>query len=183
MRKLIFISLLLVGCTESSNENTPKYYYDLAGFINQQISQLTASKPLTQKNLLIGDKTETIQTKDIDWMKELELFLQADLNKQSYQLSYDKDSTQNTVVYQLKKGEKLPVKTLKIEFDEEKSPKHIEALMQVENYLYKSEKHILMDLEKKQLKSYQIKGCQELFVGTKKDFKVSGNLVHKKMSL
>ena len=174
MRKLLFISLLLVGCTESSNENTTKYYYDLAGFINQQISQLTDSKLLTQKKLLIGEKAETIQTKDIDWKKEFELFLQADLNKQSYQLSYTKDSMQNSVVYQLKKGEKLPVKTLKIEFDEEKSPKHIEALMQVENYLYKSEKHLSMDLEKKQLKSYQIEGWQELFVGKKKSFKVVG---------
>ncbi len=176
MRKLLFISLLLVGCTESSNENATKQYYDLAGFINQQISQLTEKKPLTQKNLSIGDKTETIKTKDIDWNKELELFLQADLNKQSYQLSYTQDSTQNTVVYQLKKGEKLPVKSLRIEFDEQKSPKHIEALMQVENYLYKSEKHISMDLEKKQLKNYQIEGWQELFIGTKKGFKVVGGI-------
>ncbi len=176
MRKLLIISLLLAGCTESSNENTSKYYYDLSGLINQKISQLTENKPLTQKTLSIGDKTETIKTKDIDWNKELELFLQADLNKQSYQLSYTQDSTQNTVVYQLKKGEKLPVKSLSIEFDEQKSPKHIEALMQVENYLYKSEKHILMDLEKKQLKSYQIEGWQELFVGKKKGFKVTGKV-------
>lgn len=174
MRKLLFISIILAGCTESSNKNSPKYYYDLAGFINQQISQLTDNKPLIQKNLLIGNKTETIQTKDIDWKKELELFLQADLNKQSYQLSYTRDSTQNVVIYQLKKGEKLIVKTLKIEFDEEKSPKHIEALMQVENYLYKSEKNLSMDLNKKQLKNYQIEGWQELFIGKKRDFKVIG---------
>jgi hypothetical protein len=177
MRKLLFISLLLLGCNESSNKNTPKHYYDLAGFIKQQISQLTANKPLIQKNLLIGEKTEVIQTKDIDWNKELELFLQADLNKQSYQLSYDKDSTQNMLVYQLKKGEKLPVKTLKIDFDEEKTPKHIEALMQVENYLYQSEKIISMDLEKKQLKTYQIEGWQELFIGKKKRFKVIGKII------
>ncbi len=142
MRKLLFISLLLLGCNESNNKNIPKHCYDLAGFINQQISQLTANKPLIQKNLLIDEKTGVIQTKAIDWDKELELFLQADLNKQSYQLSYDKDSTQNMLVYRLKKGESLPIKRLKIAFDEEKSPKYIEALMQVENYLYQSEKTI-----------------------------------------
>ena len=174
MRKLLFISLLLVGCTESNTENTPKYYYDLAGFINQQISQLTKNQPIVQKNLLIGEKNESMQTKDIDWKKELELFLQADLNKQSYQLSYTQDSTQNTVVYQLKKGEKLPVKSLKIEFDEEKSPKNIEALMQVENYLYKSVKTLSMNLDKQQLKNYQIEGWQELFIGKKKVYKVVG---------
>jgi hypothetical protein len=174
MRKIFFISLILVGCTESGNQNTHKYYYDLAGFINQQISQLTANKPLVKKNILIGEKTETIQTKDIDWKHELELFLQADLNKQSYQLSYTQDSTQKLVIYQLKKDEKLPIKKLKIEFDEEKTPKHIEALMHVENYLYKSEKKLSMDLEKQKLKNYQIEGWQELFIGKKKEFKVMG---------
>ncbi len=180
MRKLLIISLLSVGCSQSSNENTTKTYFDLAGFINQKITQLSDSKPLTNKKLLIGEKTENIQTKDIDWKKELELFLQADLNKQSYQLSYAKDSSQNMLIYQLKKGENLPVKTLKIEFDKEKSPKHIEALMQVENYLYKSEKKLSMDLDKKQLKNYQIEGWQELFVGSKKSFKVVGILAYKK---
>lgn len=174
MRKILFISLLLLGCNESNNENTPKYYYDLAGLINQQIFQLSKNQPIIKKDLLIGEKTERIQTKDIDWKKELELFLQTDLNKQSYKLSYAKDSTPLKVVYQLKKGENLPVKTLKIEFDEEKSPKTIRAFIQVENYLYKSEKNLLMDLDKKQLKNYQIDGWQELFIGKKKSFKVIG---------
>ena len=176
MRKLLIINLLLIGCTQSENQNSTKTYYDLAGFVNQQILQLTNNKPLTEKKLLIGEKTETINTKDIDWKKELELFLQTDLNKQSYQLSYQKDSTQNTVTYQLKKGEDLPVKTLKIEFDEEKSPKHIAALMQVNNYLYKSEKNLSMDFEKKSLKNYRIEGWQELFIGKKKAFKVVGSI-------
>ena len=179
MRKLLFVSLLLLGCAENSNQNTTKTYFDLAGFINQQISQLTNSQPLTQKNLLINEHTEAISTKDIDWKKELDLFVQADLNKQSYQLSYNTDSTQNTVIYQLKKGENLPVKALKIEFDEEKSPKHIEASMQVANYLYKSEKNLSMDFEKKQLKNYQIEGWQKLFVGSKKGFKVVGKINNK----
>ena len=176
MRKLLIISLLFIGCTQSENQNSTKTYYDLAGFINQQILQLTKNQPLTEKKLLISEKTETINTKDIDWKKELELFLQTDLNKQSYQLSYQKDSTQNTVTYQLKKGEDLPVKTLKIEFDEEKSPKRIDALMQVNNYLYKSEKNLSMNFEKKLLKNYQIEGWQELFIGKKKAFKVVGSI-------
>ncbi len=51
-----------------------------------------------------------LNTNKIDWQKELELFLQADLNKQSYQLSYNKEETPQMAVYTLKEGEKLPVK-------------------------------------------------------------------------
>jgi len=174
MRKLLFISLLLVGCTELETQNSTKTYFDLASLVNQQIAELNKNQPLTHKNLAIEEKKEVLNTTKIDWQKELELFLQADLNKQSYQLSYNKEETPKMAVYMLKEGESLPVKSLKIIFDEDKSVKHIEALIQTENYLYKSEKYLLMTLDKNHLTHYQIEGLQELFIGKKKRFKADG---------
>lgn len=179
MRKLLFISLLLIGCTESETQNATKTNFDLAGLVNQQIAELNKSQPLTHKNLEIEDKKEVLNTNKIDWQKELELFLQADLNKQSYQLSYNKEETPQMAVYTLKEGEKLPVKSLKIIFDEDKIVKHLEALLQTKNYLYESEKHLLMTLDKNRLTNYQIEGWQELFIGKKKSFKVDGIVVRK----
>ncbi|MDZ7935873.1 MAG: hypothetical protein U5M51_13110 [Emticicia sp.] len=49
MRKLLFISLLLVGCTESETQNATKTYYDLAGLINQQVVELNKNHPLRTK--------------------------------------------------------------------------------------------------------------------------------------
>lgn len=179
MRKLLFISLLLIGCTESETQNATKTNFDLAGLVNQQIAELNKNQPLTHKNLEIEDKKEVLNTNKIDWQKELELFLQADLNKQSYQLSYNKEETPQMAVYTLKEGEKLPVKSLKIIFDEDKTVKHLEALLQTKNYLYESEKHLLMTLDKNRLTNYQIEGWQELFIGKKKSFKVDGIVVRK----
>lgn len=179
MRKLLFISLLLVGCADSETQNSTKTYFDLAGLVNQQMTELNKTQPLTHKNLVIEEKKEVLNTNKIDWQKELELFLQADLNKQSYQLSYNKEETPQMAVYTLKEGENLPVKSLKIIFDEDKTVKHIEALLQTENYLYQSEKHLLMTLDKNHLTNYQIKGWQELFIGKKKSFKVDGIVVMK----
>ena len=116
MRKLLFISLLLIGCTESEKPNSTKIYFDLAGLVNQQVIELNKNQPLTHKNLAIEEKKEVLNTNKIDWQKELELFLQADLNKQSYQLSYNKEETPQMAVYTLKEGENLPVKSLKIIF-------------------------------------------------------------------
>jgi len=117
MRKLLFISLLLVGCTESETQNSTKTYLDLAGLVNKQITELNKNQPPTHKILVIEEKKEVLNTNKIDWQKELELFLQADINKQSYQLSYNKEETLQMALYTLKEGENLPVKSLKIIFD------------------------------------------------------------------
>lgn len=180
MRKILFISIFLIGCAEADVQNSTKTYFDLAGFITQQITQLNNNQPLTHKSLLIEEKNETLNTTKIDWQKELELFLQADLNKQAYQLSYNEEKTPLMAIYTIKEGESLPIKTLKILFNEEKSPKHIEVFMQVKNYLYQSEKKLSMNLNGNQLESYHIEGWQELFIGSKKSFKIDGILVHKK---
>ena len=178
MRKYLFISILLIGCSQAETQNTTKTYFDLEGLVNQQIKTLNKTQPLTLKNLLIGEKKETLNTTKIDWQKELELFLQADLNKQAYQLSYNKTEMPSMLVYELKKGENLPVKSLRIVFDADKTPQRIDALMQVSNY--QSEKTLSMDFDKSQLKSYHIEGWQELFVGSKKGFEVNGILTYKK---
>jgi hypothetical protein len=177
MRIVLLLSLFLASCTNSENKIQSKNYYDLAGLLNQQISNLSAKKPLVEKLVVLQDKQERITTKDIDWNKELELFLQADLNKQSYQSAYTIDVKDKSVTYFLKEGEKMPVKQLTIEFDEKELPKHIEVLMQTSNYLYESDKKLTADLVNSQLKSYKIEGTQQLFVGSKKIFSVEGKII------
>jgi hypothetical protein len=176
MRIVLLSLLFLASCTQSENKIQSKTYYDLAGLMNQQISDLSAKKPLVEKTVVLADKQERIETKDIDWNKELELFLQADLNKQSYQSGYTIEVKDKKNSYQLKKGEKLPVTQLVIEFDEKDLPKHIEATMHTKNYLYESAKKLTADLENSQLKTYKIEGYQELFIGSKKSFSVEGKV-------
>ncbi len=179
MRKLLFISLFLIGCNESEKQNSIKTYFDLSGLITQQITALNKNQPFTHKNLIIVDKKEVLQTNKIDWQKELEMFLQADLNKQSYQLSYNKQENSQIAFYTLKDGEDLPVKSLKIIFNDDKSTKYIEAFLQTKNYLYQSEKHLLMTLDKNHLTTYKIEGWQKLFIGEKKNFEVDGIIMNK----
>ena len=176
MRILLLVPLFLLSCNNSENKIQSKTYYDLAGLITQQISDLSAKKPLVEKTVGLIDKQERIETRDIDWNKELELFLQADLNKQSYQSGYTIDVKDKRINYLLKKGEKLPVKQLTIEFDDKDLPRHIEATMHTSNYLYESDKKLTADLINNQLKSYKIEGYQELFVGSKKSFNIEGKI-------
>ena len=173
---ILLLSIFAASCNNSENKIQSKTYYDLAGLINQQISDLSAKMPLVEKIVTLTDKQERIETKDIDWNKELELFLQADLNKQSYQSGYTVDVQDKRTNYVLKRGEKLPVRQLTIELDEKDLPRQIEAIMHTKNYLYESDKKLTANFVNNQLKSYKIEGYQELFVGSKKSFSIIGKI-------
>lgn len=176
MRLILILFLFLAACTNSENKIQSKNYYDLAGLLNQQITELSAKKPLVEKTVAVKDKNERIETKDIDWNKELELFLQADLNKQSYQSAYTIDVKDKKLSYTLKEGTKMPVKQLIIELDANDLPKHIEASMNTSNYLYESDKKLSADFANNKLKNYKIEGYQQLFIGEKKPFSVEGKI-------
>jgi hypothetical protein len=176
MRLVLLLLLFVAACTNSENKIQSKNYYDLAGLLNRQISDLSAKKPLVEKTVVLADKKERIDTKDINWNKELELFLQADLNKQSYQSAYTVDVKDKRISYRLKEGEKMPVNQLVIEFDEKDLPKHIEATMRTSNYLYESDKKLTADLVNNKLINYKIEGYQELFIGSRKNFSIEGKI-------
>jgi hypothetical protein len=171
--------ILTISCQNQQSENQVKVYYDLNGFIKSQIQELTKIEVKVQKRVLLDDKKEEIKIDKIDWDKELELFIQADLNKQAYQLSYDKIENDSLVVYQLKNGEKLPVSRLEILFDDKKNPRRIEARLNTKNYLYESSKTLKMVLENNRIQNYKIEGWQELFIGSKKIFSIEGNITSK----
>ncbi|WP_259014978.1 hypothetical protein [Emticicia fluvialis] len=176
MRVLLLLLLFLTACTETENKIQSKAYYDLAGLFNAHISRLASGRPQVEKTVLIKDKQEKIVTGKIDRRKELDLFLQADLNKQSYQSAYTIHQTQNEISYKLKTGEKMPVKHLLIRFDTKGLPQQIEAEIYARNYLYESEKKLKAHFENNQLKTYHIEGYQELFIGSRKYFSVDAKI-------
>lgn len=177
----LFVLALLTACTSDTETNLAKSYFDIKGFIANQVTELNKRKPLVSKEMVMGTDKDSISTTAIDWAKELELFTQADLNKQAYQLSYEiTQPTPLTFQYVLKNGEKLPVKSLKIVLDAaSKQPNLIEALLKEENKLYDSEKQLSLTCTLRPegvwlIKTYEISGFQHLTLSDKKDFSVKG---------
>jgi hypothetical protein len=175
MKKTIYFlgCLALFSCQEEGSTTT-KSYYDLAGVIHQQIKELSKNKPIISKLVSLNNEKETLKTNAIDWEKELSLFLEADLNKKAYQQSYVVSKTDSSETYQLKATEDLPVKFLKLVFDEKKHLKNLEAHLKTKNYLYESEKNLNLSLVKNKLRHYEIKATQSLFIGQKKEFNIKG---------
>ncbi len=169
---LIFLALIS-ACNEEVKENQTMKYFDLKGLIESQIKTLNKQKPLVQKSIIIAEKSENQVVKTIDWAKELALFIQADLNKPAFIQSYQVDSSSTGVKYTLKNSENLPVKFLNIT-NAGTDGINIEALVNNDNYLYQTERHLKLSLKNNQVADYQIDGFQKIVFGDRKVFKING---------
>lgn len=173
----------LVSCRqEEARDDAPKVYYDLKGFIENQIAYLNEKKPEVSKTAVLGSKREASKTREVDWKKELELFVQADINKPSYRQSYE--IAQNGPLhyeYRLKPGNDLPVAYLKIDTDSVlKQPLRVEALIRASNKVYNSEKKVVLNAAKHdnlvEVNSYEVDGYQKLIFVEKKVFSIHGQI-------
>lgn len=163
--KLIYLLSALVfltSCGGNSQTETVSKYYDLKSFTENIVHTLSETKPNVSKQWLYNSEKEEKRTNDIDWQKELKLFLDSDINKSSYVTSYDSVVTADQITYTLKPSEKLPVKELSIAFDSLKTPKSILSVKESENYFFKTKTRSTLNLENGQLQSYSISAVQKL---------------------
>ncbi|TAG54031.1 MAG: hypothetical protein EAZ29_05000 [Runella slithyformis] len=177
--------MLLGACQSNSEADQTKTYYDLKGFLEQQIKLLNAQKPQILKQTTMGNTSDRQTTSAIDWAKELELFMQTDLNKSAFKLSYTTTRPDSTSYeYRLKAGEKLPVKYLIIKTNSVNQVEELAAEVWQENKLYNSEKRLLLTCGTAkngtwQLQTYEVTGFQKLAMSDKKAFSVRSSVLGK----
>ena len=164
------------ACQSESAEMKVKKYYDLKGLIERQIEALKSEKPKVQKDISVNEVVENQVVDSLDWSKELDFFIQADLNKPAFVSSYRVDSSSMGVKYFLKETENLPVKFLEVNRMGEDGVE-IRALVTNNNYLYDTERNLRLSLKQGQLIDYQIDGFQKVVFGKKKMFKVNGKVL------
>lgn len=134
------------------------------------------------KAMQVDGEEEVRTTKEVDWAQELELFVQADINKPAYRLSYTTARPDSlTYEYRIRPGEDLPVRYLRIKLNAPQGqPEEIEAKIQTENKLYQSEKNLLLRSGAVEgtwrVQFYRIQGYQELVVSERKPFAISGQI-------
>ncbi len=164
--------------TPAAQQHEPDVYYNVKGFVQEQIQLLSQQKPTVSKSMMVGDQREQRTTHEVNWQKELELFVQADINKPAYRASYSIGRPDSlTYEYTLKSEEDLPVRHLKVVLDRPSGkPALIEATILSENKLYESEKNLLLRSASQggawRVQSYRIQGFQELAISSRKPFDV-----------
>lgn len=181
---LFVICVLIVSaCRDTATDpNEKKTYYDLKGFIDNQIVYLNEKRPKVTKTVRLNGKKEVRAEIETDWKKELELFAQADINKPAYRNSYAVIRSDSSIYeYRIKEGEKLPVQYLMIRVDSAtQQPVSVKALLRSENRIYSSEKSIELNSSRRnnvlEVSAYSVKGYQKLLFMDSKSFDITAKI-------
>ena len=91
-----FILMFFVSCNNPSTpvksvDSTP--FFDVKGFFQTEIRQLTEGGVRIQKTITVGDKSETKVIEKADFTQELSLFTASDINKPALHDKYRVEKT------------------------------------------------------------------------------------------
>lgn len=93
---LILACLSQSGCgspTQNADVNLPSPFFDLKAFFNREIERLQNEQPRVRKTVGIDGKKETQILDSLNYVEDLNIFLQADINRSAWWDKYAVDST------------------------------------------------------------------------------------------
>lgn len=179
----ILLQFVISSCTNPVPQDQPTVYYDVLGFVKQQIADLSVQKPLVSKDVGINKTRSQQQTRDINWSRELALFTHADINKPALRTSYQITRPDSlTYQYTLKNSaDQLTVQSLTVQVDSvTHQPRRIEAVLQTSNPLYSSKRNLLLESGPTKgqwrVNHYRLTGFQKLPYFDKNSFLVEGRV-------
>ena len=185
---IYFVAIVLFSCRE---DRETVMFYNVDSLLTAQSTTLTARKAKLHKEAFVGsDKDDTLYTPGSAeaWKQELEAFtrLRA-LNQRVSRTSYIIDDSlfdpsSNLTVKSISAVEDLPVKYLRIFYDENKfQPRRIEALYEDRNEMYETAKILSMEFQKVNdvniLTGYTIQGGQKMMMADSVTYVVRGKIV------
>ncbi len=95
-------------------------FFDLKGYMSEQVEGLKASKPRVKKRVSINGKSEEQLSDDINFEEELAIFINSDINKPAWSDKYSKDSSfsggQLQNIRYLAKEENLKTQMMQVSF-------------------------------------------------------------------
>ncbi|GAA4351866.1 hypothetical protein GCM10023185_10950 [Hymenobacter saemangeumensis] len=168
------LALSVAGCADETGPAAPrlnpkgKLYYDVRGLVEQQMQQLAQQGRAVTKRVSLRDGgEETVRVADVKWANELQVFLQADINKAALRGAYAVDSAElggglqrYTYTRRLKLAN-APVTELVV-VREGKVPREISAAILQGNPLFDSSKQLRMKFSGGSLQRYEVSGMQKL---------------------
>lgn len=171
----ICMTLFISGCSSSKADvNTPKKYFDLIQFVENQAEILQEENPKVEKHIKSADQDETKTVQIEKWETELAPFSECDINVPILQDAYTIEETHSKIVYTAKTPE-LKVRKIHIEKTDNQVTK-LKLHYKTESQFYYTERFPEMELENGKLKRYFIKGSQKVLLKDANGFEITGTL-------
>lgn len=169
---ILVFALALFSCKEQRNDkaNTSLPYFDIKGYFNLETIRLQKLNPAVNKTVSVNGIGENKKIKIKDWRKELAIFANADINKNSWKGSFEEKKENGVDIY-TSDNKKIPVKKLSITWKGQQAGK-IEIIIDNKNILYQS--HDTLTYYPDSL--YQIKKLQKIKLLKSKSYLITGKL-------
>ena len=161
---IVVFALALLSCNqrEESKANTDLTYFDLKGYFGKEISRLKEAKAKVNKTVSINGIEENKTVLINDWDKELAIFVNADINKNSWKGSFNVNRKGEVDTYTTN-NKKIPIKKISVTHQFSRVNK-VEIIINNKNILFESQDTLTYLPDE----LYQIKKQQKIrFLATK----------------
>lgn len=178
---LILAIFGLFSCVgEISNEIDQDPYFDLKGFVEENIQKLD-SVQVAKVSQVQGDQKEvTVVYSKQDWEEEFSIFKEADINKASMLQSYKTTSSDELLVHEALPDSKEKVKYIKVAYDNG-SVSSVSIKIEDDNLFYSTTTMaaIYVNNATKLIDKYAIETTQKIWFLDENDMKIEGKIVTK----
>src|SRR5690554_4756885 len=123
LRKALMVLIIGLPLSCSQDKGKPMdnpiqldKYFPLKAFVEKQVKLLDGAK--VSKSIAIKGEEDHIEVfMDAEaWRKELDIFIQSDINKASLASSYDIEESPGLTIHRLKPGEKSSIQEIRIAY-------------------------------------------------------------------
>jgi hypothetical protein len=162
-------------------------YFNLTGFVQEQVQQLTAMHPTVEKTVMFASGTpETKVISNINWNQELETFTQADINKPALRAAYAVTTAttpngQTQTTYRRRPGNHdSPVEYLQVTTTPNQQVTQITGRQSDTNYFVDSFKEFTLTCVpangQTRLRNYSVSGTQKTIFFPELRYRVQGQV-------
>lgn len=169
-RLLGIFLLAFCACTSSEELREKGIYFDLNQYFKQEVLRLNNSKTVVDKTVFVNGEKEQKQVRVKNWIKEFEIFTDADINKASWRGLFKSSITPDMETY-TSNDQKIPVKKLVVGKSDGKV-RFVKIYIENNNGLYRS--HDSLSYFPDSL--YQIKKTQKIKLLDQKTYEIIGRL-------
>jgi len=182
---LLATLLIFLSCQSKIGKENLSVYFDLPSLIKDQIKQFDDLKPEVQKTVDLDGQVESSLLKfdSAGWSGELEIFLEARINKPAFVGAFEEERQDGHVVFTRNDGKDDGVRTFEVHFfADSDDPRVINITSVSSNSLYTSKRELKLEFEKTEgmfrLLGYSIKGTQTILNQDPTEYSVVGKLLY-----
>lgn len=131
---LFFLFCIVLACdpSDGTSPSSAQGFFDLKGYMEQEISRLGQEQPSVRKEIRLQDQSEVKTFDSLDYAKELAMFIKADINKVAWLDKYtvdtlwaEEEQQQIAGLVYSANSEGLKTQELKVDFDAEGAVREI----------------------------------------------------------